>query len=110
METWIVSFFGVKLGAFIAGFVGSVISLRFVSNVETWKGRVSLVASGAAISTFGAPGLGQWLDVTEKTATCLHFLMGVFGMSLLAAIMGAIRETQWAQALKSWITKPGSGA
>lgn len=89
----------------LPGFVGAVISLRFFK-ADTWLERVAVVLSGWACAYFFTKpvvdrfslGATQWADGTA-------FFIGLFGMAVVAALMGAIKDTKWGDILSGWVKK-----
>lgn len=89
----------------LPGFVGAVVSLRFFK-AETWLERITVVLSGWACAFFLTKpvvdkfslGDTQWADGTA-------FFIGLFGMAIVAALMGAIKETKWGDILSGWVKK-----
>ena len=66
---------GTKKLILIAGLVGAIISLRFISEVRVENG--------------------------------LSFAIGLFGMSMVAAILAALKEGKLGEAVASWFKRPG---
>ena len=82
---------GLKHGAVIGGFIGAVISLRFIEGLNAWQ-RATTVISGTVISAYVSPLAIEYLMLSAKLENGLAFLCGLFGMSLTGAIMKAIPE------------------
>ena len=98
---------GTKKLILIAGLVGSIISLRFISEVTTWWSRTTLVICGTFITSYATPALSEWLTVSERVETGMGFVIGLFGMSMVAAIMAALKEAKLGEAISSWFKRPG---
>lgn len=93
---------------FIVGALGSFVALRFAPGL-TWAERVFNVACGAICSGFCAPALTEWMQVTSPgMQSFCAFSVGMFGLSLAAAITGGLRATDMAAILKGWLSKPGA--
>tara|TARA_R110000868_G_scaffold19561_1_gene84203 strand:- start:957 stop:1283 length:327 start_codon:yes stop_codon:yes gene_type:complete len=99
---------GIKKIVLIAGLAGAVISLRFVSEVNTWWSRITLVICGTAFASYATPALAEWLVASERVESGLAFAIGLFGMSLAGALLAAIKEAKLAEAISSWFKRPGS--
>ena len=92
---------------FFIGFTGSLVALRFTPGL-TYFERISNALSGSAVAGFVTPALVDWQHVTSPgLAGGFAFLLGLFGMSLSAAIFSAIRDLKLAETLTSWLKKGG---
>lgn len=89
----------------LPGFIGAVVSLRFFK-ADSWFERITVVMSGWACAFFLTKpvvdkfslGDSQWADGTA-------FFVGLFGMAIVAALMGAIKDTKWGDILAGWVKK-----
>ena len=80
----------VKHPAF-AGLLGSVIALKFAPGVG-WIERITNVAAGTVSAAYIAPWLAEFVGVTSANGiAALSFGVGMFGLSLAAAIAEGIR-------------------
>lgn len=75
---------------FLAGIAGSVLSLRFASNLNAW-GRATSVAGGAVIAQYGTPLAAHVLRL-DDFQQAIGFFLGLFGLSLVAAIYETVRK------------------
>jgi hypothetical protein len=75
-----------------AGFVGSVISLRFVEGLNLWS-RLSTVAAGTMVAAYCTPIAVELLGLSHKLEGGIAFMLGLFGMSIAGAVIKAI--PQW---------------
>lgn len=89
----IASFLGIKKAAFVIGFVGAVVSLRFVKRAEKWYEKGLMVFGGAAAAGYLEPPVSAYFSVTN--GGFIAFLIGLFGMSLASAMMGTINNIEW---------------
>ncbi len=80
---------GLKWLTIIAGFVGSVVSLKFVSDLSTWQ-KVSTVAAGTFIAAYCTPITVELLNLSPRLEGAIAFLGGLFGMSVAGAAIEAI--------------------
>lgn len=87
----ILSALGLTKGSVIGGFIGSVISLRFLSELN-WIQRIVAVFSGMFIAGYCAPIILNTLDLKPQLEGGIAFLVGLFGMSLAGAVEKAIPE------------------
>lgn len=73
----------------IAGFVGGIVSFRFIDEL-TWSKRVATAFTGALIAHFGTPVASFYFEMHDKYEPSIGFLLGLFGMSLVAASIQTI--------------------
>lgn len=92
---------------FVIGTLGSFVGLRFAPGLSWWE-RAGNVASGAACAGLVVPGLAAWLGVGEGSVrSTLAFLVGLFALSLCAAVFEAIRNLKLADIVSGWISRRG---
>jgi len=97
---------GLKVQVVFAGAVGALISLRFFDGLATSERWFTFV-SGWALASYLAGPLTAFFELTHSTMeTGISMLVGLFGMSLVAAVIKTIRETDWAGIVKR---KTGGG-
>lgn len=83
----------------LAGFLGSLLSMGFVDGLG-WKQRVTATASGIVLAYYVSP-LIAFLFNEEKYQATIGFLVGLFGMSICAAIFRAIQNSDiWGLVLR----------
>lgn len=86
----------------VAGIAGAVVSMNFVKG--TLSERIVMAIGGAALSYFASDNLAQWLNVPEALGL-LGFLIGLFGMAIVAKIYLVIELLDAKQmALDVWET------
>ena len=89
----------------LPGFVGAVVSLRFFK-AETWLERITVVMSGWACAFFLTKPVVDRFDLNNtQWADGTAFFIGLFGMAIVAALMGAIKDTKWGDILAGWVKK-----
>lgn len=92
---------------FAVGAAGSFVALRFAPGVSWWE-RLSNVIAGSLCAGFGGPALTEWLHITSAGMTAgVHFGVGMFGLSLAAAILQGIRETKLGEIATGWLQRKG---
>lgn len=101
---------GIKRLALVAAIAGGLISLKFAPDVTSVAGRALCVAQSAAVAIFGGPALAQYLQATSAAEIGIVLLTGALCMSLLNAIVRAIRALDIAALAASWLKRPGSGS
>ena len=84
---------GLSKGATIGGFLGALVSLKFIEGL-TWVQRIPTVFGGMLCAAYVTPlVLELTLSThTAKTESAVAFLIGVFGMSIAAACVKALPE------------------
>lgn len=99
---------GVKKAGLIAGFIGAVISLKFLTEIQTWPARIFMAFCGTMCAAYATPGIADYFKWSERVESALAFAVGLFGMTLANAVMGALREMKIAEAIGSWFKRPGA--
>lgn len=82
---------GLSKPATIGGFLGAVVSLKLVEGLNLWQ-RFTTVLGGALCASYVTPLVLEVITLSTKLEAAVAFLIGVFGMSLVAAIAKAIPE------------------
>lgn len=101
----LLSAIGLKKLPLIAGFVGALVSLKFIDGIATWSlwQRLSTVACGAAVAGYCAPLTVQVLELSTGAEGAVAFIVGLFGMSAAGAVIKAMPE--WVGAIRERIAK-----
>jgi fructose-specific phosphotransferase system IIC component len=99
---------GVKKAGLIAGFIGALISLRFIAEATTWPSRIFMALAGTMAAAYLTPGIAEYLGAGERVESALAFCLGLFGMTASGAIMHSLRELKIAEAVATWFKKPGA--
>jgi hypothetical protein len=90
-----------------AGVAGAFVGLKFAPGIN-WTERLVNVATGSACAGFVAPAAGEAFRLTSPSMlSCLSFFLGMFGMSLAAAMMVGLRDVKIADIIQSWLSKRG---
>lgn len=91
---------------FAAGAFGALVALRFAVPGSSWPARLFNVAAGALCAGYGAPALAEWMHVVGPVGqAALAFVVGMFGLSVAAAVMQGIRETPLGQIIAGWLRR-----
>ena len=80
---------GLKPLTLIAGFVGSVISLKFIKSLSIWQSATT-VAAGTLVAAYCTPITVELLNLSPRLEGAIAFLGGLFGMSVAGAAIEAI--------------------
>lgn len=88
-----------------AGALGSVVALKFAPGMS-WGERAFNVVCGALSAGFVAPPLCEYLHLTSAMAQSgAAFLVGLFGLSLAAALVEAVRVVGWGDVIRGWVSR-----
>lgn len=87
-----------------AGALGALASLPFHADVRTFGQRVFAVGSGAAAAHYVTPLVIEYFSITTPKAGSVAFLVGLFGMSIAAAILRSIKDGIVTQAITAWLS------
>ncbi len=88
---------------FLVGALGSFVALRFAPG-QTWAERLFNVMCGALCSGFCAPALTEWMHVsTAGMQSFCAFVVGMFGLSLAAAITTTLKTMDMASIVSGWL-------
>lgn len=101
----ILSAIGLKKLPLIAGFVGALVSLKFIDGIATWSlwQRMTTVTCGAAVAGYCTPLTVQVLELSTGAEGAIAFIGGLFGMSAAGAVIKAMPE--WLAAVRERIAK-----
>ena len=91
---------GLKLKVVIAAAIGAFISLKFFDNLKTYE-KWTTFLGGWALASYLAVPLTSFLELVNVAAEQgIGLIVGLFGMSLTAAIIKVIRDTKWSEIIK----------
>ena len=85
MQEDIPSLLGLKIGTVIAGLIGGVASLAFISNLTPRAG-FAAVLGGAICAGLLTPAASSLLNMNGSMENALAFFLGVCGMNLVGGI------------------------
>lgn len=90
-----------------AGVGGAIVGLRFAPG-GTWIERLGNTIAGVSCAWWISPALSEILVLTSPAqVSALSFAIGMFGMSLVAAILEAVKTMKWAEIIASWLIRKG---
>lgn len=90
-----------------AGIGGALVGLRFAPGMS-WGEKLLNVAAGAACAGWVGPAAAEIFELTSVNAeAALSFAIGMFGMSIAAALVEAVRTVQWSEIITSWTKRKG---
>lgn len=86
-------------------FIGALVSLTWAPGV-TLAGRAFNVFSATAVAYYCAPLAIDMLGIkAEGGSAAVAALIGMFGLSLAAAVVAAIKQTNFGQILQGWLER-----
>lgn len=95
---------GIDLKAGVAGFLGAVVSLRFLRDLTL--GQMILASVGGFISAgYLTQAIVHWFGFPLAYFGGVAFVVGLFGQSLAGAIILAIRNADLWGIAKGWLEK-----
>lgn len=78
----------------VAGAAGAIVALRGAPG-ETWRQRIFNIACGTLLAGYLSDGVSEFFGLTTiGMQSAGAFLLGLFGMNLIAAIVLAIQNTK----------------
>ena len=90
------NFHEVGLVKIISGVVGALVSLKFVQG--TWVEKIFMAFGGSCLSYFATSPIARWIDM-ENTEGLIGFIIGLFGMAIVAKIYELIQVIDAKQAM-----------
>lgn len=91
---------GLKLQVVVAGAIGAFISLRFFEGLTTAE-RWLTFAGGWAMAAYLTGLAHEYAELKSTTTeTGIALLLGMFGMSIAAALIKLIRSVDWGGIIK----------
>jgi hypothetical protein len=93
---------------FVIGALGALIAQLKSLPGATWLDRGVNVAAGSATAGFLTPALVQWVRNAPSPdyVNAAAFVVGLLGMSLIAAILSWLRSDKPGEIISSWIKGP----
>jgi ACR3 family arsenite efflux pump ArsB len=92
---------------FVVGALGALVGLKFAPGT-TWRERAINVSAGMLCAGYFAPALAEWFHVASPgMQSALAFAVGMFGLSLAAAVAQALRELKLGEIISGWLSRRG---
>ena len=94
------------LGSYlVAGAAGSIVALRFAPGLTKLE-RAGNVLAGALCAAYLTPLATDWLHIESPGMVGgMAFLVGMFGQSMAAACVQAMRDMRLADIITGWISR-----
>lgn len=96
----ILSALGIKGSAATGGFIGALVSLRFVPGINIWQ-RATNFLGGWAGAAYSSPLAIAGLDMEENHIGGVAFMIGVLFMLIVSRITEALPKI--IEDLRSWV-------
>ena len=94
-----------KIASTFPGLIGGVLSLRFFKD-QSGSARLVTVIGGWACAAFTTDPVMAYFSLADTVwKNGVAFFIGLFGMSIVAAIMGTVKDVQWADIITGWVKK-----
>ena len=97
-----------NLAVILASAIGSLVSMRFIKHSDDKTGvrllldNIMLILGGFGFSMFVAPAAHEYLSLTAKALPAVHFLFGLFGLSVAYQVNERVSPI-----VDFWLTKLG---
>lgn len=86
----------------VAGAIGGALSLQHYTDL-TRKGKAAVLLSSLAIANYATPPVAHWFGGRAlEFQDGIAWGLGLFGMSLVSAILNLIRSTDWETVRSLW--------
>jgi len=99
---------GLKLATIVSGAVGSFISLRFFDGLTTAQKWTTFIGGWGLAAYLAAP-LTAYFELRPALETGISLAVGLFGMSIAAAVIKVIRDTDWGGLVTAILNRKGGG-
>lgn len=104
----VIGWLGLNKLAGVAGFLGALVSLRWIREAElsAWQLCITLVGGWQA-SVYLTPLVMHYLSLPAKYEGGFAFVLGMFSMNFATKIVTTVHELDLAAILRSWLSKKG---
>jgi hypothetical protein len=93
---------------FTVGALGALVTVAKFTPGIGWREKVLNVLAGSLSAGYLAPVVTEWLHMTSRGYNNgAAFMIGLLGMSVIAAVQQAIRELKLADIIAGWLSKKG---
>lgn len=92
---------------FLPGIFGAWAGLKFAPGISRIE-KVTNIAAGMACAGFVAPAAGEVFKLSSVAMMSgLAFVIGMFGMSIAAAVMQGLRDLRVGEIISGWVSRKG---
>lgn len=95
---------GVKVQTIVAAILGALTSLLFNRGAQLAR-RAGLVAGGVCVAFYTADPAVAWVGLPDRYVSPVGFLIGLFGIQIVEAVMRAIGQADLWSVLRDWISR-----
>ena len=88
-----------ETGRYVAGVIGSILSLQYASYNAKWYERISMSATGLAGAIYLAPAAQHYLKLTDEYTLGIAFVIGMYGWSLTGGVFKIIQSKEIHEAI-----------
>lgn len=88
-----------ETGRYIAGIVGSILSLQYASSSAKWYERLLMSATGLSGAIYLAPAAQHYLNLTDEYTLGMAFVIGMYGWSLTGGVFKIIQSKEIHEAI-----------
>ena len=99
VQEGLLSALGLTLKNIVAGAIGSFVALRFFEKLTPIQKWTTFMGGWALAAYLGTP-VTQYFELKPNLEAGITLIVGLFGMSLTAAIIKAIQDIPWAKMLQ----------
>lgn len=91
----------------VPGIVGALVGLKFAPGAS-WSERAINFTSASAIAWFGSPAAVELFSIKSPGAAgFLGFAIGMFGLSIAAAVVSGIKDLKLGEIAAGWLSRRG---
>ena len=91
---------------FAVGALGALVTAIKFTPGASWRERAFNVFAGSMAAGFLTPALIEWLGMASPAyASGAAFLFGLVGMSLAAALLQGIKDTELGKIISGWLSR-----
>lgn len=92
----------------VAGIAGALLAAYRLLPGKNFGEKTLNFAAGSLLATFCAPGAVDYFNIKLMgLAMLMGFTIGLFGLSLMAAITSGIREVKFGEIISGWLSRRG---
>jgi uncharacterized membrane protein YeaQ/YmgE (transglycosylase-associated protein family) len=91
--------YGLKIAYIIAGFIGGIVSLKFVQDMNRWAA-VLAVFTGAAGANYGTPVILHYIALEQSLEYPAAFFVGLTSLNLIPLVIKASEKFNLLQLIK----------
>lgn len=103
MLDWLGQTLGIEKTTSLGGILGALLSLAFLERATGPFAKVTAIFGGWAIAHFVTPLAVEYFGLTSRWQGGMGFLLGLFGMLIVAAIARALKALDLLQLIRARI-------